>query len=177
MLETGLSVGLEIVFFTNPSFTSGYWLTWPSILCRIGGFVGFGGLLATAPPEALGSIGLPITSCMIFVSATSALVKCALLIFDASQCVSHGIAPDQKSIAVTNHATLRCHKLESDRHLGRSWTLRANRKNGFSCDPEVAKHPPPGVDSEQRTSIPSNWQCRAAQRPDGKHCQPPSNHR
>jgi hypothetical protein len=63
MLETGLSVGLEIVFFTNPSFTSGYWLTWPSILCRIGGFVSFGGLLATAPPEALGA--LPIMSSMI----------------------------------------------------------------------------------------------------------------
>jgi hypothetical protein len=47
----------------------------PRILSRIGGIVRFGGLSGIAPPEALGSIGLPIIPSMIFVPATFALLN------------------------------------------------------------------------------------------------------
>jgi hypothetical protein len=174
MLETGCTIGFE----TNSFFNSGYWLPWPSILCRIGGFVGFGGPLATALPGALGSIGFPITSCMIFVSATFALLKCAVLIFgriticQSRHCSRSNVDCCDKpcDFAMSQIRVRR----PTSAILGR---FRANRKNGSSCDPELVKHPPPGVDSEQRTPISSNWQCRAAPHPDGKHCQPPSNHR
>jgi hypothetical protein len=105
MLGSRFEVGTEIVLFasecrmTGPTicrtsglvgtagfaanvemglFTSGYRVNGPRIRCRIGEIVGFGGLLATAPPEALGSIGVRIISSMIFVSATFALLKCAI---------------------------------------------------------------------------------------------------
>jgi hypothetical protein len=79
MLEIGFRGGLEIRSFTagwtgatifcrtsdlvgtvgfvtnleTGLFTAGYRLNGPSILSRLGGFVGFSGLLATAAPEAL----------------------------------------------------------------------------------------------------------------------------
>ena len=68
MLKTRFWVGLEIAVFTNTLFTSGYWLLGPSILSQIGGIGAFGGLLATAPPETLGSIGLAITMSSITLS-------------------------------------------------------------------------------------------------------------
>jgi hypothetical protein len=66
MLEIGFRVGLEI-----RSFTAGYGQNEPRILCRISEIVRFGGLSGIAPPEALGSIGFPTISSMIFVSANS----------------------------------------------------------------------------------------------------------
>jgi hypothetical protein len=51
-------------------FTARYGRNGLRILCRIGGIVGFGGLM-TAPPEALGSIGVRIIFSMIFVSANN----------------------------------------------------------------------------------------------------------
>jgi hypothetical protein len=69
MPEAVFGVGLETVFFTKAFFTSGYRLSEPTILCRIGGIVGVWGASATDPTEALGSIGLAIMSSMDFVSA------------------------------------------------------------------------------------------------------------
>jgi hypothetical protein len=76
MLETEIKGGLQIGFFTNAYFTSGYGLSGPRVLCRIGRIVCLSGLLATAP-EALRSIGLPRMSSMIFVSATIWFVEIA----------------------------------------------------------------------------------------------------
>jgi hypothetical protein len=69
MPEAGFRVGLEIVFFTKAFFSSGYRLSEPTILCRIGEIVGVGGASATDPTEALGSIGLAIMFSMDFVFA------------------------------------------------------------------------------------------------------------
>ena len=73
-------------------FTIGYRVNGPRIGCQIGEIVGFGGLLATAPPEALGSIGVRIISSMILVSTNNWLAELRTLEKCQLQCrVPHQI--------------------------------------------------------------------------------------
>ena len=119
MLETEFRVGLQIGFFTNAFFTSGYGLSGPRVLCRIGRIVCLSGLLATAP-EALRSIGLPIISSMTFVYAT---IWFAEIAFDASRVLVGGIAFGNTIDCRNKLATLPRHKLDSGGRLSSSWTL------------------------------------------------------
>jgi hypothetical protein len=112
MLKTEIMVGLEIGFFTNGFFTSGYRLSGPRVLCRIGRIVCLSGVLATAP-EALGSIGLPRMSSMIFVSATIWFFEIAhFLIFDASHGKLAALLSVTPWIAATNLRL--CHVINLD---------------------------------------------------------------